>query len=291
MSDIIEDNDKLLEAWNEWKTICSIHGCSNDNANRLKTLVDNAFMGKLYRVLGYNTESFKPDDCSFEFDKAIIERANFPGIDKRSGKERTRKNYKDFVWNLIENSDDPPLLVIHGKLIGPLGIINDIVINYLKEHGFRSGHNTDGELVLVPPTSTDAPLEGKDGSQSDIEQLIPAETTPGDLNETDLEVIRKFVSEKITPQMVALILAKAMKITFEERSLLKFIGVGKSQAYELFKAAQSTLAKFLDDEFDKECWHSATHHILFSLYSIIQSEKGAEDFLSLLKTKGIPFDN
>ena len=288
MSDIIEENDKLLEAWNEWKIICSIHGCSEDNKKRLKALVDNAFMGKLRRVLGTNANSFKPDDCSFEFDKAIIERANFPGIDRRSGKEKTVKNYKDFVWNLIENSDDPPLKIIHGWLIGLKGIINDIVINYLNAQGFRSGHNTDGKLILVPPTSTDAPLEGKDGSQIDLEQLIPAEHTPGDLDEADVDAIRKFVSAKITPKMAALILAKAVKITFEERALLKFIGVEKSQAYEYFKEAQATLAKFLDDEFDQENWHSALHHLFSSLYSIIQSEKEAEEFLSLLKTKGIP---
>ena len=291
MSDIIEDNDKLLKAWNEWKEICSIIGCSDENKERLKKIVRKAFENKLSRVLGKDARSFAPDDCAAEFDNGIFEKAEKPGIDRRTGKERVKKNYKDFVWNSIVQSSDPPLKIINGLLIGSKGIINDIVINYLKrERGFKSSISEDGKRILVHPISIDMPFEGKDGSQTNFENFINNIVKAPDANDLDREFIAKSVPEVFTAKMAAVLLAKAADITLEERSLQDFLGVGKSQAYELQKTSLMKLAAFFVKNGIAANDENAMKLINIRLFSIIQSEKGAKGFLSLLKTKGISYD-
>lgn len=64
-------------------------------------------------------------DWAHEFDCGIIEKAN---------SEKSPKNYKDLTWECIARSDDPPLKIIRGKLLGHLGIINEIAERYLRNN-------------------------------------------------------------------------------------------------------------------------------------------------------------
>lgn len=199
-----EWNEKSLTAWNQWKSICSICGCSDEYKHILMIEVVNAFQKKLHSVIGnqldslfsdsyeattageekterailpsqsgelpsdgsfYHSEDFdekdidkdkdledlitpedanelNPDDAenqeqgnkteklfrvdwAHEFDCGIIEKAN-------SGK--SPKNYKDHTWECINRSDDPPLKIIRGQLLGHLGIINEIAERFLRNN-------------------------------------------------------------------------------------------------------------------------------------------------------------
>ena len=75
---------------------------------------DNPFNPRDYRV-----------NWAHEFDCGIIEKANSP---------TSPKNYKDHTWECIQRSDDPPLKIIRGQLLGFQGIINEIAERFLRNN-------------------------------------------------------------------------------------------------------------------------------------------------------------
>ena len=57
-----EWNEKSLTAWNQWKTICSICGCSDECKHILMIEVANAFRKKLHSVIGSQLDSLFSDN-------------------------------------------------------------------------------------------------------------------------------------------------------------------------------------------------------------------------------------
>lgn len=138
-ADNTERNDKSLKAWCQWKEICSILGCRPEAKSLLAQEVGDAFRKKLNytvgpRAYGHLNGVSCNEDFAQEFDVGIIEKAYIA---------KTRKNYKDVVWQCIAVSDDPPLKVIRGKLIGNSGVINGIVEKWLRGQGWESSSVTD----------------------------------------------------------------------------------------------------------------------------------------------------
>ncbi len=136
-----ELNANVLQAWCEWKEICSIGGCNEDFRFVLANEVAGAFRRKLHTLLGASFEMVSSSELgaaclAHEFDCGIIEKAELA---------KTKKNYKDYVWLSIGKSDDPPLKVIRGLLVGPRGLINEIVENWLKSNGWVISSRTDPE--------------------------------------------------------------------------------------------------------------------------------------------------
>ena len=71
----------------------------------------------------FAAQNFTGYDWACEFDAGIVEKANI---------SKTSKNYKDHTWECILRSDDPPLKIIRGQLVGPKGIINEIAERFLR---------------------------------------------------------------------------------------------------------------------------------------------------------------
>lgn len=284
-----EENNRKLDAWNEWKTICSILGCSPEHRQALKGLVGNAFIKKANQAVGNpfflkNTTDTQ-EEYAQEFDMGIIEKATNPGIDKRTGKERVKKNYKDYVWHKIEESSDEPLKVIHGILIGPQGIINDIVENYLvNQHGFV-WTNKDGKRFLSHPDSMNASVEGKDGSATEVGDLIEILCTPPEeLDDSELELIKKEVN-KYTIQEAAVFLASLVRLSLADQTLLELIELEKSQAYEMNKKLLAKLQLFLSTYFIPDLRVKVLQQMKNEFFLKLATEKRATEFLSVVETK------
>ena len=134
-----EQNKAILEAWCEWKRICSILNCDKQNGALLAKEVARAFVRKLNGALGANVRLIGASELerkklAHEFDCGIIEKADLA---------KTRKNYKDYIWFKLSKSEDPPLKVIRGGLIGTQGIINEIVEKWLKDNGWQMSSRKD----------------------------------------------------------------------------------------------------------------------------------------------------
>ncbi len=165
-----EQNAAILEAWCEWKRICSILLCDELNRSLLAKEVAKAFVRKLNGALGDNVRLIGESELerkklAHEFDCGIIEKADLA---------KTKKNYKDYIWLKLSNSEDPPLKIIRGGLIGTHGIINEIVEKWLKDNGWQMGSRKDpttGKRVDIwyKPESLDGKIykDDKDGDDED----------------------------------------------------------------------------------------------------------------------------
>ena len=282
-----EENNKVLEAWNEWKTVCSILGCSQEHSLLLAKLVGNSFRQKLARVIHNPHPVEDIRTCAHEFDMGIIEKATNPGMDKRTGLERTKKNYKDVAWQKCEESNDTPLKVIHGVLIGPQGIINDIVESYgEKEYGY-DWLNKAGKRFLVHHQSINAPVEGNNGSTTEWGDFInDLCTPPQSLDDSEMELINQ-EAQKYTPQEAAILLASLADLAMTEPTLLAFIDRRKTWASEKIIEIRTRLGLFLEACFSKESFLQiqVLTQIKKLFFMKLAAEKGASEFLSMLKDK------
>lgn len=160
-----EENARRLKAWNAWKKVCWIHGLGKPREDLsvigtaedevlLSTMITKAFKKKLSLFmlqLGDEGGRVQLSDIDFaqEFDDALLEYEKAKRYKRgHFGEEaciRKPKAWKDFVWDAVARSDDPPLKVINGKLIGPQGVINQVVEDWLFAN--YSCH-VDGDMVV-----------------------------------------------------------------------------------------------------------------------------------------------
>lgn len=82
-----------------------------------------------------------------EFDCGIIEKANSP---------TSPKNYKDHTWECIQRSDDPPLKIIRGQLLGFQGIINEIAERFLRNNFHQIWEKQTSLQTPVGPDDEDS---------------------------------------------------------------------------------------------------------------------------------------
>ena len=149
-----EDRDhKTFEAWNAWKEVCWVYGLGKsldgnppigtaEQADILRSEIARGFRRK---VLPYRSQLEDEqgkgvlDDLDFAniFDNKLTEFETVERFDKGHYGEadhvRKKKAWKDFTWAAVKGSKDAPLKVIRGKLIGPLGVINQVVEEWLVE--------------------------------------------------------------------------------------------------------------------------------------------------------------
>ena len=113
-----------------------------------------------------------------EFDCGIIEKAKSP---------KSPKNYKDHTWECIKRSNDPPLKVIRGQLLGKHGIINEIADRYLQNNHEQLWRKM---ASLQSPQWSD---EGDDNPETLEDTLPHKETSSRDtaLDQTDKKFLRE----------------------------------------------------------------------------------------------------
>ena len=273
-----ENGDQLLEAWNEWKDLCSIAACSDKNRKPLTKLVTAGFREKLATLVKYKVT---PSLAVHEFDTAIIFKAVNPRKNKTTGEQRVKKAWKEFTWKKVAESKDPPLKVIHGELIGPRSVMSEIVEEYVESNfsGKSGGH------AFHPDLSTDIEIEGKDGSITKFEDFLPSPNPSlSDDEKNDLRRdIEKILNENFTPQEMACLLAKGAGITLTNRNLLDFCGFESTKANEVCNSALGRLQKILVSNFqfdeDEDTNKEILAEILFLLKKAIRAEKGSGKFL------------
>lgn len=180
-----EENDKALKAWCNWHGKCWVDACDESDRVILRREIIRAYHRKLYGIgvadmLGVNdsgkVNSFDDDECIMAFDYGLIEMSE-PG-------DKTRKKaFKDYVWLCANESSDPPLKVIRGKLVGNRGVINGIVEKHLKERGFAIYSKTgkDGkrkDIIYAPSQYREDQVSGAGrtcSSEDDDEEAIKQE--------------------------------------------------------------------------------------------------------------------
>ena len=282
-----ERNTSILVAWNEWKEICSVMGCSSENRELLKQEIGNAFKRKLKAVLTMkgmdeNSASEEYEDYVQMFDSGLEIMKQAPGVNKRTGREKVKKNYKDIVWQAMGNTSDPHLKIIRGKLFGGAKNYTTPLTAIVREY-IAKNHNNG----LRPEIEKIVPLNGKMGdSDRGYEEIIGEFCTPADMPKNDLEHLENLVSERFTLNDALVLLATACKMPLTEATLLKCLGKNKTMAYEYFKEASLKIKSLFNEEnYTEEIAPVAMKWILKKLFSMLEAEKSYDEYLSTLKEK------
>ena len=325
-----EDNARKLTAWNAWKEVCWVHGLGKPRGDLpivgteaderlLAQSIRNAFLRKLTPFKEQLADSkgnialLTDLDCAQEFDNALIEYEKTDRRDKRFLDDgqihlKQKKAWKDFVWASIAASDDPPLKVINGQLLGSKGVINQVVEDWLLAN-FSVRFNGD---LLEFHRSRDAAESGtKDESELDngdfLENVVgnaispgscesapdtddtPCEDTPEmpnwDVPEQTLNSWREELAGVFPPRLCCLMLAHINGVKlYADTEILEALGIGKTTAASDLKNAKDCLSSLNPELRD---WiindDSGTRFFKKWIENQCQAEKAGELILSRMK--------
>ena len=264
--------EEQLRAWNAWKDVCWVHGVGKVHGDLppigtdkdeacLVSLISKAFMEKLdpYKHLLENADNRKSRldalDCAQEFDDALVayKLSETPGHERYKKHHygdpryvRKAKVWKDFVWAAVAASEDPPTRVINGKLIGPKGVINQVVEEWLLSN--FSSHLEDDMFVLDKSRDAETHEKTDDLGLDGFEQIAMGAISPDKAveNGTDpeqqnvagdsieVDVPEKWILEleqAFSLRLCCLVFAyiNNLKI-YNDREILDALGVSKTTA-------------------------------------------------------------
>ena len=264
-----EENARKLQAWNAWKEVCWVHGVGKQRGDLpivgteedeaiLSKMIGNAFRRKLWPYMVHfqneqGRDSLADIDFAQEFDDALTayRLSETPGHERydrghygEPNHVRKAKAWKDFVWDAIAASDDPPLKVIIGKLLSKDGVINDVVKDWLLAN---YACRFEGKMLVFHKSrdaeaheaTNDAGVEGFE--QIAMEAISPVEMVE-DSTEAESQVAvdeaievplswREELENAFSPKICCLMFAhiKGVKI-YADREILSALGIGKTTA-------------------------------------------------------------
>ena len=309
-----EENARKLQAWNAWKEVCWVHGVgkqrgdlpvvgTEDDEAILSKMIGNAFRRKLWPYMVHfqneqGRDSLAEIDFSQEFDDALTayrlsETTGHERYDKGHYGEpnhvRKAKAWKDFVWDAIAASDDHPLKVIIGKLLGRDGVINDVVKDWLLAN---YACRFEGKMLVfhksrdaeTHETTDDAGIDGFE--QIAMEAISPDKTVEDetDAGKTDVpgESIGVTVPAKwlveleraFPPRICCLLYAKIMGVKiYDDDEVLGALEIGKTTAAVLGKLSQGLREWLLVDA-------AGTKYFLNWIENRCRAEKAGQLILS-----------
>lgn len=219
------------EAWTEWFAICSVAGCSEANARRLREQVASAMYAQLARA-GLSRDEAGADDPVAFFDSYFALKGTRVG----------KKPLKSYFAYRIAAEGIPLADFACGTLFGSLsGRVRDIVeewVAVLKGWKPRTLTGSDGSRHRGwERTGENGP--GPDGTDA-LDRLQDARDPAGFLDRVPLEraadgcLARIAERIRVEKRAVALLLiVTAYDVSVTEPVVLAALGVAKSKAYQL----------------------------------------------------------
>lgn len=297
MTDAEKDkkNKEELKAWMQWKEVCAIMKCDEPLREILKAKVTDAFRKKFARI--------SPEVLKIAFNENNVNWANeFDiGIIEKSELSKTKKNYKDFTWQKIKESSDPPLKVIRGELLGGKSIINGIAERYLRVNHHTVWKNVSGcysnykrckrhgksknckkcdkyenckNWIFV---STEAPLnEGNTGDSRTIGSTLQ-DNSKSPESSFDIEVLEQCFP-KFSNTDAAILLCHLEGIALTNPNLLEFVGKAKTRVNDRLNNFIVPKLRNMSNDCKEACKKN-TDFIISSLKEQISSEKGSQKVL------------
>lgn len=225
------------EAWTEWFDICSVPGCSEEHAAKLRAQIASAMYAQLARC-GFSRADAGEDDPVAFFDSYF----------KLKGSREKPKPLKLYFRHRIAEEGLDLVDFTCGTLFGSgSGRIRDIVIDWisvLKGWKPRTVTDPDGRRHLAWENAGDADLAA-------VEQPCAPESVEfldtDEYRRTAAELIsalaKKIKAEKA--DVALLLYVTAHDIPMTEPCVLAALGVGKTQAYKMRDKTMTGLEKEL----------------------------------------------
>ena len=209
-----------------------------------------------------------------EFDCGIIEKANSP---------TSPKNYKDHTWKCIQQSDDPPLKIIRGQLLGFQGIINEIAERFLRNNFHQIWEK---QTSLQTPVGTD---DENSGTLEDVFEDKSVVPLGSQLDKTDEDLLRQCFQNLLPNDNAAIFLVYLTgfstlfrrKISIAIPELQEFVGLSSSSP--LYDRLNNVILPKIQT-LPKECLQAmsasgASDFLIFLMIEQIKPEKKASPFL------------
>ena len=222
-------------AWTEWFEICSVGGCSPENAARLRPQVESAMYAQLSRA------GFTRDDVGDEDPVAF-----FDAYFKLKGARDTKKPLKSYFAYRIKVEGIKLVNFVCGTLFGSgSGRIRDIVTDWIsacKGWKPRTVTSADGSRHLAWENAGGENLAAVE--QADFNDPA-AFLDEAPIRQEICRVLQKIADKiKVEKSKVALLLyATAMDVSITEPVVLEGLGSGKSRAYAIRDKAMQELER------------------------------------------------
>lgn len=224
-------------AWTEWFEICSVGGCSPENAAKLRPQVESAMYAQLARA-GFTREDVGSEDPVAFFDSYF----------KLKGSRDTQKPLKSYFRYRIEVEGIKLVNFVCGTLFGSgSGRIRDIVVDWIsacKGWKPRTVTGADGKRHQSWENAGDENL-----SSVEIADFVDPALF---LDEKEFEMLATGVLDRLAKkirveksQLALLLYATAQDISITEPLVLESLGTGKSRAYVLRDKAMKELEREL----------------------------------------------
>lgn len=225
-------------AWTEWFEICSVGGCSPENAARLRPQVESAMYAQLSRA------GFTRDDVGDEDPVAF-----FDAYFKLKGARDTKKPLKSYFAYRIKVEGIKLVNFVCGTLFGSgSGRIRDIVTDWIsacKGWKPRTVTSADGSRHLAWENAGGENLAAVEQADFDDPAAFLDEAP---IRQEICRVLQKIADKiKVEKSKVALLLyATAMDVSITEPVVLEGLGSGKSRAYAIRDKAMQELERELN---------------------------------------------
>lgn len=231
-------NDLELKAWNEWKEVCSILGCSQSYREALKDRMwTKTSREKLQALLEKSypeweselSEEGWKDEISKCFDSYIRE-----GAEDKTGR---RLNYKDTIWYIIENNPDPignpPLRVIRGKLTSSHSVLDNVLEQLVQNKGWTP-KVLDHKPIVIGSLNEKVSAHGGD-AEDDGRELIEtiAASESDSVKDDDRAYVAKLLQDTFSFEECVLLMACFKRVSCANPIVRAACGVAKSRASEM----------------------------------------------------------
>ena len=194
--------------------------------------------------------------------------------------------YKNYIFKKMENSEDPPLNVLYGKIIGPFGYINDIVKKYLRLNDFGASFGPQSEAVK----------NFEEKMELDARISEDSNTTYGDLQldkedpqfrriDFDAETVEMFCKQFTLQELAILLACVFYELPTTSPELHAFVGKKKSAISDCLPNLMGRL-RLLFRKYD-----ITTTDVNFVLevekwiFSVLKAEKTARPLLKVIEAR------
>jgi len=283
--------EEELAAWNAWKEICFVDGCPPKQRAYLRRRIFSRINEELqkYNLGAHGDNVISPDEMIIEFDLFL---AYKDGLPREAGVTTVQrhhfKQHKDFLWHKLSCSNDPLMQVLNGKLLGPRGVIMDVIRKLIKTHyqvrDERIPRGENGKTVrrLRRFRSLQEPLPGSGSDLYTLEDRLAANQAASDeLAAGNIEDVRSALNRLIASLSRAeklVLLAKLLQINAAAPSLLRALGRGKSTVFVLQKQVQDKIQQWYQGNDDVPKIVTSEAHQIFcdQLMIALQQNSSAE---------------
>lgn len=250
-----------LAAWNTWKDICFVDGCPPKQRAYLRRRIFSRMNEELqkYNLGAHWDNRISPDEMIIEFDLFLAYKDGLPreaGADPgvATAQRHHFKQHKDFLWHKLSLSNDPPMQVLNGRLLGPRGVMMDVIRKLIKTHYqvkeelVPRGENGKTVRRLKRFRSLQEPLQASGSDLYTLEDRLAADqAAPDEHASRNIEDVRNALNRLIASLSRAeklVLLAKLLQINASTPSLLRALGRGKSTVFVLQKQVQDKIQQW-----------------------------------------------